>query len=135
MKYVFPILFLLLIFSCKKDENQSVHEPVAGLEAISSKSQIDNAVVQGVSMVFFHASWCEVCQAQRPAVTEVATDSELSSVYFGEVEYDDHPDIIEAYGIVGFPTIVIFKDGAEVMRYTGGGNTAQTLKQEILTHL
>lgn len=135
MKNILPLAILLILaVSCKK-ENESVHEPVAGLETISSSSQISSEISQGVSLVFFHASWCEVCHAQRPAVSEVATDSDLSAVFFGEVEYDDYPDIITEYGVQGFPTILIFKDGVEVDRLTGGNNTASAMKSIIQSHL
>lgn len=133
MKYLFPFLFLFVVVSCKKKNSE--HEPVAGLQAITSLTQINNEVSSGVSMIFFHASWCSVCQGQRPAVSEVAVDEDLNAVFFGEVEYDDHQDIVEAYNVDGFPTILIIKDGAEVDRVLGGNNSAATLKSKIQAQL
>ena len=135
MKYILPLAILFVIASCKKKENESVHEPVAGLQQITSKTQIDNEVSAGVSMIFYHASWCEACHAQRPAVSEVAQDNDLSTVFFGEVEYDDYPEINEAYNVGAFPTIAIYQDGTEVERLTGAGNTAAAIKQLIQNHL
>ena len=137
MKYILPLALLFVAFSCKKNdtEPESAHEPVAGLQTITSLSQIENEIASGVSMVFFHASWCSSCQAQRPAVSEVAMDGDLSSVFFGEVEYDDHMDINNHYGVQGFPTIIIFKEGAEVDRLTSGGHSASFIKQSIQAHL
>lgn len=135
MKYLAPLLIAFVLFSCKKKEEESVYEPVAGLTAITTLSQINSEVASGVSMIFFHASWCSICQAQRPAVSEVAVDTDLDVVFFGEVEYDDHTDIVEAYNVDGFPTIVIFKDGAEVNRILGGGHTAEEIKMAIQEQL
>jgi thioredoxin 1 len=129
---------VLLFFGCKKEELQqeeSVHEPVVGLNAIMSLSDITTKTSSGVSLIFFHASWCSVCQAQRPAVTEVATDQELSEVFFGEVEYDDYPDILEYYNVEGFPVIVVLKNGAEVSRLNGGGYTSADIKNLVLENL
>ena len=133
MKNIFFILIIVALFSCDKEEVQS--EPIMGLQEITSLSQITSELESGVSMVFFHASWCSVCQSQRPAVIEVAMDIGLSNVYFGEVEYEDYPDIVDAHGVEGFPTIVIYNDGAEVERYLGGGHSKETIKTAILNQL
>ena len=129
MKYTLFILMLFGLFSCEKDDLES--ESIEGLQIITSLNQINNEIESGVSMVFFHASWCSVCQAQRPAVSEVALDPELSEVFFGEVEYEDHPDIVEAHNIEGFPTIIIYSEGGEAQRFTGGGNTTADIKSAI----
>ena len=129
---------VLMFFGCKKEviqQDESVHEPVVGLNSIVSLSDITSKTSSGVSLIFFHASWCSVCQAQRPAVTEVATDQELSQVFFGEVEYDDYPEILEYYDVQGFPVIVILKDGAEVSRLNGGGHSAADINNLVTENL
>ena len=133
MKNLLFLLAVIALFSCDKEEVQS--EPIEGLQAITSLSQMTTELESGVSMVFFHASWCSVCQAQRPAVIEAAMDISLSNVYFGEVEYEDYPDIVDANDVEGFPTIVIYNDGAEVERFLGGGHSAETIKTAILNQL
>jgi thioredoxin 1 len=132
--FILPLFVLLLFTACEK-EGSGGHEPVAGLTAITSLSQIQGELSSGVSLIFYHASWCSICNAQRPAVIAVAQDSDLSTAYFGEVEYDDYPDIISAYNIQGFPTIVIYLDGVEVERLNGGGHSTATIKQAVLDHL
>ena len=134
MKYLFPLLAATLIFSsCKKNEEVE-HEPVAGLQEITSQNQIQNEVANGVSLVFFHASWCSICHQQRPAVSEVAQDTDLTGVFFGEVEFDNYPDIVDHYNVDAFPTIVIFKDGNEVDRFLSSGHSASLLKTTIQSH-
>ena len=75
MKYTLLILILITLFSCKKEEEQV--EPIEGLQVINSLTQMTSDLESGVSMVFFHASWCSVCQAQRPAISEVAMDTDF----------------------------------------------------------
>lgn len=133
MKYLLPFFVLAILISCKK--KYSDHEPVEGLQTISSKSQIDSEIADGVTMIFYHASWCSICQDQRPAVTQVAQDQTLNNVFFGEVEFDDHQDITDAYNVSGFPTIVVYKDGSEVERLAGGGNSTNAIKDKIIAHL
>ncbi len=133
MKYTLLILILITLFSCEKEEEQM--EPIEGLQVINSLSQMTSDIESGVSMVFFHASWCSVCQAQRPAISEVAMDTDLIQVFFGEVEYEDYPEIVEAQNVEGFPTIIIYKDGSEVQRFVGGGHSTSDLKSVILSQL
>jgi len=134
MKYLVALMIVGVLFSCKK-EKESVHVPVEGLVTISSQSQISSEISTGVSFIFFHASWCSICNAMRPDVTATAEDSDLSTVFFGEVEYDDYSDIVSYYGVVGFPTVLIFKDGLEVQRINGGGHTYSELKLAVQSHL
>lgn len=129
MKNLLFILIVTALFSCKKEDVQS--EPIEGLQVITSLSQMTSELESGVSMVFFHASWCSVCQAQRPAVSEVAMNIDLASVFFGEVEYEDYPEIVNAHAVEGFPTIIIYNDGSEVERFLGGGHSAETIKTAI----
>jgi len=129
MKYSILILIFFTLFSCKKNEDQS--GPNGSLQIINSLTQMTSVLESGVSLIFFHASWCNICQSQRPSVSEVAVDPVFSSVFFGEVEYEDYPDIVEAHNIEGFPTIIIYNDGVESQRFTGGGNTTSAIKSAI----
>ena len=58
-------------------------------------------------------------------------DIDLTSVFFGEVEYEDYPEIVNAHAVEGFPTIIIYNDGSEVERFLGGGHSAETIKTAI----
>lgn len=136
MRFFLFIFLFILLHSCKKEEvSTQPSENSEALIEITSLNQMNNEIANGVSLVFFHASWCSVCQNQKPAVELLSTDSELSEVFLGEVEYDDHPDIVTAASVEGFPTILIYKDGQEVDRYLGGGHTTHDLKVAILAHL
>lgn len=129
MKYSILILIFFTLFSCKKNEDQS--GPNVSLQIINSLTQMTSVLESGVSLIFFHASWCNICQSQRPSVSEVAVDPVFSSVFFGEVEYEDYPDIIDSHNVLGFPTIIIYDDGVEVERFEGGGHSASTIRAAI----
>ena len=129
MKYSLLILIFFTLFSCKKNEDQG--EPNGSLQIINSLTQMTSDLESGVSMVFFHASWCSICQSQRPAVSEVAVDPVFSNVFFGEVEYEDHPGIIDIHNVLGFPTIIIYDDGDEVERFEGGGHSVSAIRAAI----
>lgn len=127
----FLVFSLLFITSCDKEKKDLVDTNENEIVDINSLQTFENEIQSGVSLVFFHASWCSTCAAQRPAVEAVSMKNEFSSVFFGEVEFEDNTDINQEYSISGFPTIVIFKDGVEQYRNTGSGNTEETLSSNL----
>ncbi len=69
-------------------------------------------------VVDFWAPWCGPCRMIEPALKR------LESEYDGRVEVwkvnaDEQPELLKRLRIYGIPTLVSFKDGAEVTRQTG----------------
>ena len=102
-----------------------------GLVDITSEEQFNNGISEGVSMVFYHASWCSKCAAQRPAVEEVSEDGQFAEVFFAEVEFEDFDQLVKDRDIPGFPTIVIYKEGNEEKRFVGQGHSRSELTQAL----
>ena len=130
MKKTLLILVGLMVFasSCKEDIVDTTQNQ---LEDITSEAQFDAAIKEGVSMIFYHASWCTKCAAQRPAVEAQTENQDFSSVFFGEVEYEDFPSIVTKSKVNGFPTIVIFKNGEEVKRFSGQGHSESEIRAAL----
>jgi thioredoxin 1 len=125
--FLYLALSTLIFAACKKDipyETEMVD--------ITSLQQFDTEIAEGVSMIFFHATWCTICKNQRPAVEEVVKDPELEEVFMGEVNYEKVPEIVSKYNVPGFPTIILFKNGVEQERFTGAQNSAASIKAKIL---
>ena len=127
-----PFLLLVFIIGCDEEQDDLVDTSQNSIEDIDDKTSFDTAIASGVSTVFFHASWCTTCAAQRPAFEATAERSETSAGRFIEVEFEDNPAIVDAYAVGGFPTIVVFKDGAEVDRFTGAGHAEQELVDAVV---
>lgn len=65
------------------------------------------------------APWCGPCRAMEPHLAAVRSE------YAGRVEVwkinaDEHPDVVRDLKIFGIPTLVVFREGVEVTRRTGG---------------
>ncbi|MFT4521621.1 MAG: thiol-disulfide isomerase/thioredoxin [Bacteroidia bacterium] len=121
---IFALVFLAFLVAttgCKKED--LVDTTQNELIDITSESQFNEGVKSGVSLIFYHASWCSKCAEQRPAVEAISVRPDFGNVFFAEVEYEDHKGIVQGQNIAGFPTIVIYKDGVEQKKFAGKGHS------------
>jgi len=72
----------------------------------------------GVFLVDFGAEWCHPCKQLDPIVEELAEEWQ-ERVKVGKVDIDTNVDITMKYGVMGVPTLILFKDGVAVERLTG----------------
>ena len=69
-------------------------------------------------LVDFWAEWCGPCKMIAPIVEEIASEyGEKLTV--GKLDADAHPGVLQQYGIMGIPTLILFKGGEPVVRITG----------------
>jgi thioredoxin len=64
------------------------------------------------------APWCGPCKMIKPTLEKLAPEYD-GRVDFWQVNADDNPDLLRSLGIFGIPTLVAYRDGREVARYTG----------------
>ncbi len=76
-------------------------------------------------IVDFWASWCGPCKMLSPLVDQIAEENDNIKVC--KVNVDDEQDIAVEYKVMSIPTLIVFKDGAEVNRSVGVKS-----KEEIL---
>lgn len=126
---LFILSLALVMFGCGDDP--IVDTSSNNLVDITSEMQFNQEVGSGVSLVFYHASWCSKCAAQRPAVEALTTKMEFDGVFFAEVEFEDFSDIVTARNVQGFPTVVIYKDNIEQKRFTGQGHSEEELQTAL----
>ncbi len=72
-------------------------------------------------VVDFWASWCGPCKMIEPQLKKLSGEYE-GRVDLWKVNADEQPELLRQLKIYGIPTLVGFKDGAEVFRQTGAGN-------------
>lgn len=69
-------------------------------------------------LVDFWAAWCGPCKAIGPVVEELASAYE-GKLKVGKVNVDENKQLASKYGVMGIPTLAIFKSGAEAQRSVG----------------
>ncbi|MFT4310259.1 MAG: thioredoxin [Candidatus Woesearchaeota archaeon] len=72
---------------------------------------------KGLSVLDCWAEWCGPCRMFGPTFEAAAKD--LPEVKFAKCDVDNAQDVPASLGIRSIPTIVFFKDGKEVGRFSG----------------
>ena len=81
---------------------------------------------QGLTFTDFWATWCGPCMRQGPIVEALAEEGYA----VGKVDVDQNMALAQQFRVVSIPTLILFKDGAEVKRFVG-----LTSKEELKSAL
>lgn len=129
-QFIYSVLLAgLFMVSCNKDQEIATSTT---LQDIASLTEYNAKISTGVSLLFFHATWCPKCSAQRPAIEQVRDDASLKGVFFGQVDYEKVTEVVQTAKVVGFPTMVFYKDGAEVARFSGQGHSHDKIRNQLM---
>ena len=72
-------------------------------------------------MVDFWADWCPPCIALTPVLEKIAAEPD-AEVDLAKVEADENMHLAGRYQLRGFPTVILFVEGAEVARFSSFRN-------------
>ncbi|MBL8145946.1 MAG: thioredoxin [Anaerolineae bacterium] len=84
-------------------------------------------------LVDFWAEWCGPCKMLDPIVNQLAGEY-AGKLLVAALDADAHPDVVMNYGVMGLPTLILFKNGEPVARITGYQPKDRIVKQ-IQPHL
>ncbi len=90
------------------------HANVLTLTEKNFQQQTKNKVV----LVDFWATWCAPCRMMAPVLNDVA--SELSgNSHVGKVNIEQYQSLAQKFKVRSIPTLILFKNGAEINRFVG----------------
>ena len=69
-------------------------------------------------VVDFYADWCPPCKMMEPVVEQLSTEF-AGRVKIGKLNTDHNQEIAIRYGVMGIPTLGLFKAGKLVDRLVG----------------
>lgn len=70
------------------------------------------------TVYYFTADWCQPCKKTRPIVEEL--NREQTTAGFQIIDVDDNKELVNNFGIRSVPTFILFENGIEKNRITGG---------------
>jgi thioredoxin 1 len=80
-------------------------------------------------LVDFWADWCGPCRALNQVLEDLATRYERRLQVL-KVNVDDNQDTARRQGVMGLPTVILYRDGRPAVRLTGA-ISRQRLSEEI----
>lgn len=97
----------------------TVEEPMSELQTVS-ESSFQNEVIDfaGPVLVDISAVWCGPCKMLDPIVHQLAEEWQ-GKVKVVKLDADENPNILMQYGVLGIPTLMLFKGGELKERLTG----------------
>lgn len=75
-----------------------------------------NKLIEKEAVVDFYATWCGPCKMFGPIFEETSNEININ---FVKIDVDKYSDIAREYGVMSIPTIILFKEGKEIKRFTG----------------
>jgi thioredoxin 1 len=81
-------------------------------------------------VVDFYADWCPPCRMMEPAVERLAEEF-AGKVKIGKLNVDHNQEIAIQYGVMGIPTLGLFRDGMLVDRLVGYPGGAGPIRRWI----
>ncbi|MDD3907795.1 MAG: thioredoxin [Bacteroidales bacterium] len=121
------LVYILNMVARKQMRNIPVvadHEKIVTLTDKNFQTQTKNKLV----LVDFWASWCAPCRMMAPVLNDAAAELK-DNARIGKVNIEENRFLAQKFKIRNIPTMVLFKDGVEVSRFTGVKNKEFLLRQ------
>lgn len=77
----------------------------------------------------FFAPWCGPCRALTPVLEELSKDQDYKDkVKILKINVDENTELAKKYNIRSIPTLILFKNGAQLTTVSGGKSKSELIK-------
>jgi thiol-disulfide isomerase/thioredoxin len=73
-------------------------------------------------LIAIHASWCPVCKAQKPILSELMAEPKFKDLVYFIIDFDSQKDLVQRFGAQKQSTLIAFKGPNEQGRSVGDTN-------------
>ncbi|WP_433179116.1 thioredoxin [Actinoallomurus sp. CA-150999] len=84
-------------------------------------------------LVDFWAEWCPPCKMIAPILEQIETEYG-DRLRIAKINGDENPEIVERYGVMGFPTLNLYRDG-QVVQQIMGARSKRRLLADLAGHI
>ena len=82
----------------------------------------------GAVLVDFTARWCPPCHALAPVLDELARE-QAERLTILKLDVDENQRVANQFGVMSFPTLILFRDGQPVKQIIGARPKARLLRE------
>lgn len=102
-------------------------------EVTFTDDKFKDDIASGVVLVDFFATWCGPCKMMAPVIDELSGEFD-GKAKIGKLDVDENNKTASEFGVQSIPTLILFKDGAEVERMVGF-QSKEALKEVLDKHI
>lgn len=83
-----------------------------------TEAEFRESVNQGLVLADFYSSTCGPCKMLSFILADVDKTCQ-DKVTILKVDFDKNKPLVEEFGVAGYPTLILMRDGVELKRTTG----------------
>lgn len=91
---------------------------MAGHLVYLDDNNFQKTITKGVTLVDFYADWCGPCRMIAPIIEELSSEFNGKAT-IAKLDIEKAQAVTAEFQVTSIPTIILFKDGAEVKRIVG----------------
>lgn len=97
---------------------------------LEKNQDFKSLIKEGVTLVDFYATWCGPCKMLAPQLEQLAEKRQDINII--KIDVDQHEELAAEFNIRVVPTLILFKDGANI-NVSSGFKTAAALENLVNT--